>query len=92
MLVVRVLGHRRTRPGHPSARKVRGAAASPRCCPPQQLKSVGHVLDVRVDLWEFDVSQDVRGTLITLVLNALQEQLTSQDADLPASRTSAAST
>lgn len=52
----------------------------------QRLESVGHVLVVRVDPWEFDDSQDVRGTLIALVLNALQEQLSSQAVDLPASR------
>jgi hypothetical protein len=32
------------------------------------------VLVVRVDPWEFEDSQDVRGTLISLVLNALQER------------------
>lgn len=52
----------------------------------QRLESVGHVLVVRVDPWEFDDSQDVRGTLIALVLNALQEQLSSQAVDLPPSR------
>ncbi|WP_100500971.1 KAP family P-loop NTPase fold protein [Geodermatophilus chilensis] len=52
----------------------------------QRLESVGHVIVVRVDPWEFDDSQDVRGTLIALVLNALQEQLSSQTVDLPASR------
>lgn len=52
----------------------------------QRLDSVGHVIVVRVDPWGFDDSQDVRGTLIALVLNALQEQLSSQTVDLPASR------
>jgi hypothetical protein len=55
-----------------------------------QLESVSHVLVVRVDPWEFDDNHDVRGTLIALVLNALQEQLTSDEAGLPESRVHAA--
>ena len=52
----------------------------------QQLESVPHVLVVRVDPWEFDDSQDVRGTLIALVLNALQTELANQSSKIEPSR------
>lgn len=50
----------------------------------QELDSVGHVLVVRVDPWEFEDSQDVRGTLIALVLNALQGLIVSPEVSLAA--------
>lgn len=40
----------------------------------QRLDSVKPVLVVRIDPWEFENNQDVRGTLIALVLNALEEE------------------
>ena len=52
----------------------------------EQLALVSHVLVVRVDPWEFDDSQDVRGTVIALVLNALEEQVSSGNVKLPPSR------
>lgn len=52
----------------------------------QRLSGVEHVLVVRVDPWEFEDSQDVRGTLIALVLNALQEQVVKAEAALPVDR------
>lgn len=58
----------------------------------QQLESVPHVLVVRVDPWEFDDSQDVRGTLIALVLNALQAELASQSSKIEPSRLEAVTT
>jgi hypothetical protein len=41
----------------------------------ERLKDEGRLLVVKVDPWEFEDSQDVRGTLIALVLNALQERV-----------------
>lgn len=41
----------------------------------KQLKGSAQVLVVRVDPWEFEDSEDVRGTLIALVLNELQTHL-----------------
>jgi hypothetical protein len=41
----------------------------------QRLKDEECLLVVKVDPWEFEDSQDVRGTLISLVLNALQERV-----------------
>lgn len=52
----------------------------------EQLALIRHVLVVRVDPWEFDDSHDVRGTVIALILNALEEQVSSEDADLEPSR------
>ncbi len=51
-----------------------------------QLAAVGHVLVVRVDPWEFEDAQDVRGTLIAQVLNALQELVVRDDTVVPADR------
>lgn len=51
-----------------------------------ELDSVGHVLVVRIDPWEFDDNQDVRGTLIALVLNALQAELASGKVEIESSR------
>ncbi len=52
----------------------------------KRLEPVNHVLVVRVDPWEFENSQDVRGTLIALVLNALQEELVSGEMAVPEDR------
>lgn len=52
----------------------------------QKLEAVPDVLVVTVDPWEFQDSQDVRGTLIALVLNALQERVISGKANLPPER------
>lgn len=41
----------------------------------ETLKDEVRLLVVKVDPWEFEDSQDVRGTLIALVLNALQERV-----------------
>ena len=41
----------------------------------ERLKDEKRLLVVKVDPWEFEDSQDVRGTLIALVLNALQERV-----------------
>lgn len=41
----------------------------------ERLKGQERLLVVTVDPWEFEDSQDVRGTLIALVLNALQERV-----------------
>lgn len=41
----------------------------------ERLKDEERLLVVKVDPWEFEDSQDVRGTLIALVLNALQERV-----------------
>ena len=41
----------------------------------ERLKDKERLLVVKVDPWEFEDSQDVRGTLIALVLNALQERI-----------------
>lgn len=43
----------------------------------ESLKDEERLLVVKVDPWEFEDSQDVRGTLIALVLNALQERVQS---------------
>lgn len=51
-----------------------------------KLAGAAHVLVVRVDPWEFEDSEDVRGTLIALVLNALQSEVVSDQVDLPADR------
>lgn len=52
----------------------------------KRLDAVGHVLVVRVDPWEFENSQDVRGTLIALVLNDLQSRVVSEEVNLPQDR------
>lgn len=52
----------------------------------ERLEPVKHVLVVRVDPWEFETSQDVRGTLIALVLNALQQELVGGENAVPESR------
>ncbi len=49
----------------------------------ERLKDYGHLLVVKVDPWEFEDSDDVRGTLIALVLNALQERVESAEAGVP---------
>jgi hypothetical protein len=41
----------------------------------ERLKDEKPLLVVKIDPWEFEDSQDVRGTLIALVLNALQERV-----------------
>ncbi|WAX55134.1 KAP family NTPase [Jatrophihabitans cynanchi] len=41
----------------------------------ERLKAHERLLVVTVDPWEFEESQDVRGTLIALVLNAVQERV-----------------
>lgn len=48
-----------------------------------RLKDEGHLLVVKVDPWEFDDNQDVRGTLIALVLNALQEAVQAEESAVP---------
>ena len=52
----------------------------------EQLKSIRRVLVVRVDPWEFDESQDVRGTIIALILNALEKEVASENAGLEPAR------
>lgn len=47
----------------------------------EQLEAKNNVLVVRLDPWEFDDNQDVRGTLIALVLDALQTELAKGNAD-----------
>lgn len=51
-----------------------------------RLKDEGHLLVVKVDPWEFDDNQDVRGTLIALVLNALQEAVQADESTVPKAR------
>lgn len=48
-----------------------GGKSTPLNLVEERLKGFSRVLVVRVDLWEFEDSQDVRGTLIALILNAL---------------------
>ena len=48
-----------------------------------RLKDEAHLLVVKVDPWEFDDNQDVRGTLIALVLNALQEGVQARESPVP---------
>jgi hypothetical protein len=52
----------------------------------ERLNDSGHLLVVKVDPWEFENSDDVRGTLIALVLNALQVQVESKEAGVPKDR------
>lgn len=51
-----------------------------------RLKDAGNLLVVKVDPWEFDDNQDVRGTLIALVLNALQTEVQAGERALPQNR------
>lgn len=52
----------------------------------ERLKDEGRLLVVKVDPWEFEDSQDVRGTLIALVLNALQERVQEEPSTVPKDR------
>jgi hypothetical protein len=47
-----------------------------------KLEDVPRVLVVRVDPWEFENVDDVRGTLISLVLNALQVMVTQDESEV----------
>lgn len=51
-----------------------------------RLRDEAHLLVVKVDPWEFDDNQDVRGTLIALVLNALQEAVQGEESTVPKDR------
>lgn len=51
-----------------------------------RLKDEAHLLVVKVDPWEFDDNQDVRGTLIALVLNALQKEVQAEESTVPQDR------
>jgi hypothetical protein len=46
-----------------------------------QLSKVGHVVVVRVDPWEFENTDDVRGTLIAQVLNELQHRVEQEETE-----------
>ncbi|BCB86080.1 hypothetical protein Psuf_033930 [Phytohabitans suffuscus] len=46
-----------------------------------QLDSVGHVLVARIDPWEFENTEDLRGTLITQVLDVLHLRVKDQMPD-----------
>jgi len=50
-----------------------------------RLAKVGHVVVVRIDPWEFENTEDLRGTLIAQVLNELQDRV-EQDVDEPTVR------
>src|SRR6266545_1884936 len=50
-----------------------------------RLATVGHVVVVRIDPWEFENTEDLRGTLIAQVLNELQDRI-EQDDDEPTIR------
>lgn len=52
----------------------------------ERLKDEERLLVVQVDPWEFEDSQDVRGTLIALVLNALQEKVQGEASTVPKDR------
>ena len=52
----------------------------------ERLKGEERLLVVKVDPWEFEDSQDVRGTLIALVLNALQERIHAEAGEESADR------
>lgn len=52
----------------------------------ERLKDDQRFLVVQVDPWEFEDSQDVRGTLIALVLNALQERVQAEASAVPKDR------
>lgn len=51
-----------------------------------RLKDDKRLLVVKVDPWEFDDNQDVRGTLIALVLNALQKEVQAEGSLVPKDR------
>jgi hypothetical protein len=51
-----------------------------------RLKDDARLLVVKVDPWEFDDNQDVRGTLIALVLNALQAEVQAEGSAVPKDR------
>ncbi len=46
-----------------------------------RLATVGHVVVVRIDPWEFENTQDLRGTLIAQVLNELQDRIEQDTAE-----------
>jgi len=52
----------------------------------ERLKDKERLLVVKVDPWEFEDSQDVRGTLIALVLNALQERIEAESDEVSTDR------
>jgi len=52
----------------------------------ERLKDKERLLVVKVDPWEFEDSQDVRGTLIALVLNALQERIEAEAGEVSTDR------
>jgi len=52
----------------------------------KRLQDSERLLVVKVDPWEFEDSQDVRGTLIALVLNALQERVEAEAGEVPKDR------
>lgn len=45
----------------------------------KDLSALGHVLVVRIDPWEFENAEDMRGTLIAQVLDTLQSQLPTEE-------------
>lgn len=45
----------------------------------KDLSALGHVLVVRIDPWEFESAEDMRGTLIAQVLDMLQSRLPTVD-------------
>jgi hypothetical protein len=45
----------------------------------ESLSSLGHVLVVRIDPWEFENAEDMRGTLIAQVLDRLQSRVPTED-------------
>jgi hypothetical protein len=45
----------------------------------KDLKALGHVLVVRIDPWEFENAEDMRGTLIAQVLDMLQSQVPEEE-------------
>ncbi|MEV0811112.1 P-loop NTPase fold protein [Micromonospora sp. NPDC050200] len=45
----------------------------------ESLSSLGHVLVVRIDPWEFENAQDMRGTMIAQVLDMLQSRVPKDD-------------
>lgn len=52
----------------------------------ERLRDDHGLLVVQVDPWEFEDSQDVRGTLIALVLNAVQERIQAEASAVPRDR------
>jgi hypothetical protein len=50
-----------------------------------RLQSTGHIVVVRIDPWEFENTEDLRGTLITQVLNDLEDRV-KEDAPEPSVR------